>query len=284
MDTPAQARKLLSDTTQFHKDLVIQARDVSKLMDLLAFVADCISFAEKYLPTDLLKKWSDSDKTISELAKRTQPLFGYSTPDPKGIIYASISTASTAGTAIFTRLTNGYNFLEGKEQRDAYYGIALRFKGFVTGEEERKRARLFLASFNPVAAEKFWDSSEQLRGLPRDEDPQGPLMALRSALDLTVGSLLKMTPLTKSERSSLTQPALLPTIANHLANDDAAKVDLILANETFIELWKQLSAAKNTKVERDVAESLALRATSMLNLISRTVVPRLSSPADVSTA
>ncbi|OGO16961.1 MAG: hypothetical protein A2Z14_15290 [Chloroflexi bacterium RBG_16_48_8] len=271
MDTPTHARQLLNDTIIFQESLIDQARALSKFKDIVAFLVDCIAFAEKYLPPDLVREWSLSNQTIPLLVERTKPLFDHHTSDPKGLIFAVSSTASTASSDAFSFITGSHNYLEGKEERDEFSGLAMTYRNLVTGDEERDHVISFLKPINPTAASKYEDASHQFRLLPNGEDPQEPLMGLRSALDLTLRSLLEMAGLSRKDRSELKKASWLPTIAEHLSKDEASKIDLILANSQFQDLWEKLSAAKNTKLPVQVANALALQASSILNLISRTV-------------
>jgi hypothetical protein len=112
---------------------------------------------------------------------------------------------------------------------------------------------------------------EDFHALPIDEDFEGSLVTMRSAIDIAIQSLMKLIPLSKRERGDLKSVDELPTIAQYLAKDELSRVDIILANEQLIKLGKQLSASKEMGIHRQQAEALIHQSVAILNLIASTV-------------
>jgi len=270
MDTENQTKQLLLDTLEFQRQLTVQSRAAGKLREILEFIVKCIEFANKYLPEDMFQTWASDNKTIPLLAERAHPIFTFQSSDPHVALLAVNTTSGSASSNVFSFITNNLNFVEGRDARDEYNDLAAQYLGIVTSEDRRKKIYTFLSPLNTIAAQKFDTGVNQLASLPEGEDPQGPLMALRSALDLAMKSLLERTGLAKSEMK-LKQPARLPIIAEHLAKDAESKLNLILANDQFQDLWSKLSSAKNIRLPFDQARGLAMRITALLNLMAETI-------------
>jgi predicted XRE-type DNA-binding protein len=270
MKTPDSARHLLAATDQFQSKLVEQTRAAGKLRELLSFIVRCIEFAEKHLPSRIIEQWEEDHEALSVLSERLNPVFDFKAEEPTFAIRAANNTASVASSDVFSLITGSHNYIEGDDAREEYSTLAGLYFGIVTAEEKRENVYTFLSPLNSTAAQKFKDSTEQLSSIPPDEDPQGPLMGLRSALSLAITSLLEKANLSRSERN-LKLASRLPVIAEHLAKNAEAKLDLILANEQFQDLWRKLSAAKNTTLSYEIAQALAIRTIAMLNLIAETI-------------
>jgi hypothetical protein len=271
MNTPNLAKKLLEDATSFHALLVEQARTVAKIRDILEFIVECISFAEAYLPPDAISSWTDGSVVFGELSKRTKPIYSgpvKSIPVSLGPVY---TTSGSAATGTFAMLTDNFKYLEDNESRSKYVHLAGKYRSLISGPEEQSQVHAFLGPLDMTAQSKFNQSLKTFQSWPKDEDPQGPLLEMRSAIDLALDALFKLTPLSKSERGDLKKIAVLPTIAQHLAKDELAKIDLILANDRLEKLKSQLSASKQTIIPRIQAEALMSQAVAILNLIASTI-------------
>jgi hypothetical protein len=93
---------------------------------------------------------------------------------------------------------------------------------------------------------------------------------MRSALKITIDTLMKKSGLSRNEIKNLKLISTIPTIANHLAKDEESKIDLILISEKFKILWEKLAAAKEIALPREIAIGLAFEVTSILILLSQT--------------
>ncbi len=282
MDSSTRTRDLLQSTIQFHTSLIELARGVAAFRSVLEFIVECVGFAETYLPHVGLGAWIDSSLIFGELANRSQALFNYTSDDPQGLVRALYDTSGSAATGTFSYLNDNFKFLEDNRSRQEFNRLALNYRGLLSGPQQQQDVSSFLAPLNSTAASKFDHALKNLQSLPQSEDPQGALLEMRSAIDIAVDSLIEMTPLTKRERGDLKNAALLPTIAQHLARDEFAKVDLILASEHFMKLKQQLAASKELKLPRLQAEALMNQAVALLKLIATTVnLPGPSSAAYV---
>ncbi len=270
MNTPNQAKQLLKETTRFHTSLIQQARAVGKFKEILEFIVECISFAEKYFPQDTIDSWSEGKIILNELSERAKPIQNASIYNLPTLIPPVYTTGGTLATGTFAMLTDNFRFLEDNESRSEYSNLAGKYGGLLNGPEEQSRVQMFLEPLNATAQIKFNQSLQEMQSLPGDEDPQGPLVAMRSAIDLALRSLLKLTPLTKRERK-LKSVDLLPTIAQHLARDELTKVDLVLTNDRLAKLKGQLSASKEIKFSRTQADALMSQAVAILHLIASSI-------------
>jgi len=271
MDNIYKFRELFAQTTEYHSNLVDLTRAISKMLDIFSFIILCIEFAEKYIPQTSLIKWSESNESIPLLLDRVENLLPLSTPDALRESVFVINTSGSASSDSFAFLLDNYSFLESEIERSEFRDITQKYKTLLQANENRGGVVSYLSSLNPAAAQKFIDGSKQLDSLGKNEDAEGTLMLLRSALDLTIKSLIEKIGLTNNEESRVKKAEQIPLIANHLAKDESSKIDLILMNKTYIDLFPKLSAAKDKIVDRDRAIGLALEVTAILNLISKTL-------------
>lgn len=271
MDPKNNVHQLLDEANIYHKELIAHARAVSKLRDFIQFIADCIDFANRNFPGEITQEWIDNNEVIPVLAGRSRSIFVSRNPDSV-LTSAACSTGSTGSTVTFSFITSNYNFIESKDDRLEYLDLTKRYSDLTNSEEHQQLVYDYLTPIHQEAADKYIQGINEFQSLPMDEDPQGPLMALRSAIDLVLKNLIDQLPLTNEEKK-LKKVSQLPIIAEYLAKDEAAKIDLILANEQLQVLRGQLSASKNKKLPRDVAESLVSQATALLNLLATTVIP-----------
>lgn len=271
MDKSKLAKQLLEETNQFHTTLIEQARAIAKIRDLLDFIVQCIVFAEKYIPPSTLNTWVDSWTAFNLFSDRARPLLNQGAVAPHSIVPHLNTSGSTAATEIFALLTDNYSYFEDTSTRSQYSQLAGTYRGLLSGLEEQNKVHIFLTPLNTVAQVKFNQSLSEIQSLPTTEDPQGPLLAMRSAIDLAIDSLLRLTPLTKRQRGDLRSVDKLPAIAQHLSKDELSKIDLILANERFEQLKAQLSASKNSVISRPQADALMTQAVALLNLVANSV-------------
>ncbi|GEM_PF-3977188 len=264
-------RDLVLRTKEYQNDLVDLVRSISKVNDLFTFIDMCIDFAERNLDEKIVNKWITENKPMSVLNERINYVFTVSATDANRVMPSVYSTAGTAVYDAHNLLVSNYQYLENKEVRQEFLEITTTYKDLLINYENQHQVSQFLYSLNPIASTKYLNGTNQLQSIKPDEDPQGPLMLLRSALELTVISLLDRAGLTKKSISELQRDSAIPTIANKLAKDEFSKIDLILINESYKDLWKKLSATKNIVIDRDRAIGIALQITSILNLISKTI-------------
>ncbi len=271
MDTSSQAKQLFETTKQFHLSLVERAREIAKIRDILEFVVECISFAESCLPATAISSWKDGPLYLTELSNRTESIFA----SPISILekpFANLeTTAGSSGSGAFSILVDNYRFFEDNETRTGFSNLAARYKNLLSGQEQQDHIYRFLAPLSPTAQTKFSQALKDFHTLPTDEDFEGSLLTMRSAIDEAIRSLMERTPLTKTQRGDLQRFDELPTIARYLAKDELSKVDIILANDQFMKLKMQLSASKQMGIHRQQAEALINESVAILNLIASTV-------------
>jgi hypothetical protein len=270
MDTLEQVDHLLTDADEYHKNLIYKARAVAKFRDLLLFISECVAFAKKYFPEEITQPWLENDDQFPILTNRSLLILSEQDPDQINLDLIS-STGGTISSSSFSFLTSHYNYLETKQGRSEYSWLAEQYKGLLNSEEDQESVFIFVSPISKVAAAKYKQGIREFQSLPFDEDPQGPVMALRSAIDLLLDELIDLTPLTKKEKSSLKAVSTLPTIAEYLAKNEEAKVDIILANDQLQELWKQLSATKGKHFPKEVAGAYVSQVTAFLTLLANTL-------------
>jgi hypothetical protein len=272
MDTPTLAKNILKEITEYHEALVVQARGIGRVKKILTFVNACITFAEKYITFGDINFWNESKNSIEEFSNRVQPFYLGNALVINTPIMPSVDSASgTIATTVFGLLTDNYRHFEDNITRLEFAGLAEEYKGLLSGPQEERRVSAFLEPVNSIAYYKFENSLESFESLKENDDPQGSLMEMRSAIDLAIEELLKLTPLTKKERGDLQQIDRLPVIAQYLSKDEIAKVDLILANNRLSKLLSQLSASKQLSYSRIEAEALISQATAILSTIATSI-------------
>ena len=270
MSNREEVLNLLTSIDNYQVDLSEQSKAIAIVKRFLAFLIECVKFAEKYLPIEMVENWAESNKSIPLIAERIYPVFKHQSDNPLWTLNAVATTAGSASSDGFAFITGAYNFLETNEARDEFIGIAGKYKSILFQEEAQQTVNEFLAPIDPQAAKKYTSAVNQLSTLPPGEDPEGALVTMRSALNLTLNALLKKSGLTKAERK-LKQVEVIPKLAAILSKDITSQLDLLLISDQFMELNRRLSAAKDIKLDRDVAEGLALQATSILNQLARTI-------------
>jgi hypothetical protein len=259
-------RKINRQTKEYYKGLVDLSRSVNRLLEFLNFINMCIDFIEKKLPIDKLNDWSANSEILPVVNKRLNTLINSSLPDALPLIEPTINTSGSASSDCYSLLVNNFSYFEDNQTRNEFYKITDMYKGLVINEETQAGVSDYLAKTNPQAQIKYLNGSKQLQSLKPDEDYEGPLLLMRSALELTVDTLIKKIGVTGKKRVEY-----IPIIANTLAKDELSKIDLILINNNYMDLWKKLSITKNSFTDRDRAIGLALEVTSILNLLSKTL-------------
>ncbi len=271
MNEIVKIRDLNTETTGYLDSLDKLTRSVSEIRDLLDFMNLCIDYAEGNVPHQNIEKWSQSNPIFEEVLSRVNDV--YQKP-PQTAIQISNTVKNTAESAIadiFLLILINFSHIVAERERDAYYSLSAKFNQIINGEAEHLEVHSFLYRLNPLAASKFNEGSKQLRSIFANEDAEDPLISMRSALNLTIRTLIDQTGDTTIPK----QVELIPRIAKYYAKDQTAQVDLVISNKNFLYLWQLFSKTKDTPFGRDQAMGLALEVTSILNLLSRTIkLPR----------
>jgi hypothetical protein len=271
MNEIVKIRDLHTETTGYLDSLDKLTRSVSEIRDLLDFMNLCIDYAEGNVPHQNIEKWSQSNPIFEEVLSRLNDV--YQKP-PQTAIQISNTVKNTAESAIadiFLLILINFSHIVAERERDAYYSLSAKFNQIINGEAEHLEVHSFLYRLNPLAASKFNEGSKQLRSIFANEDAEDPLISMRSALNLTIRTLIDQTGDTTIPK----QVELIPRIAKYYAKDQTAQVDLVICNKNFLYLWQLFSKTKDTPFGRDQAMGLALEVTSILNLLSRTIkLPR----------
>jgi len=166
MDTSAEARSLLHEAHEHHEALISQARAVSSLRDLLGILVECISFAEKHLPSSISDPWLTQNAHVPVLVERSRPLFTGAFPASTQGLFSLATAASSADSDAFSFIAGSFNFLEDDDSRQEYYGLAGTFRDLLAGPEQQEEVHIFLAPLNVVADSKFRHSIEAFQALP----------------------------------------------------------------------------------------------------------------------
>jgi hypothetical protein len=271
MDGIVKIRELHTETTSYLDSLIELMRAISRIHDLLDFLILCIDYAEGNIPHQIIDKWSQSNPIFEELLSRSKDV--YSESPQTAILHISTveNTTASASADTYSFILNNISHLEAAREKDAFHSLSAKYNQIINGESERKEIHSFLYRLNPLAASKFNDGSNQLLSLFKDEDTEDPLTNMRSALNLTIRTLIDLT----GDATAPKQVELIPRIAKYFAKDQAAQADLVLRNKNFLYLWLKLSKTKDMPIRRDQAMGLALEAASILNLLYRTIkLPR----------
>jgi hypothetical protein len=280
MTTKDDVKVLLDNTDKYHNALIEQARSLSRFREIVAFLSRCLDFMERHLPEQAWRPWLDASKAIPHLLDQGSVTFLSIASDEPQSVHPVVASGSSATSDAFSFITEHVNYLEDAASRQDYADLALSYRTLLAGPDQQREVILYFAPTNTVFLEKFGHSIASLHALPREEDPQGPLLEMRSAIDIALDTLIKLTPLTRRERGDLKQASVIPTIAQHFARNDIAKMDLILSNERFQKLMRRLSATKEVKLGRDHAENLMAEAIALLHLMASTLAPMQPEPVD----
>ena len=264
-------RYIFTKSEEYHKNLLELTRSVSKLNDLLSFIVMCIDFAEKNIPDPILEKWADNNQSLQVLEDRVTLIIDNSPDESMNLIEHAIIASGSASSDYYSFLVTNYSNYETNDVRLKFQKITETYKDLLLNPITQSHVIDYLGEIDQRAQSKYLAASNQLMSMKPDEDAQGPLMVFRSVLEITIISLLKKSGLSKKELSDLHRADAIPTIASKLAKDEMSKIDLILVNGQYLDLWEKLSATKDTTLDRDRAIGLSLEITSILNLISQTL-------------
>jgi hypothetical protein len=271
MNEFVKIRDLHTETTGYLDSVDKLTRSVTEIRDLLDFLILCIDYAEGNIPHQFIDKWSQSNPIFEELLSRLNDV--YQKPPQTAIQNINIvkNTAGSAIADIYLLIPINYSHIVGERERDAFYTLSAKYNQIINGESEHLEVHSFLYRLNPLAASKFNEGSKQLLSIFANEDAGDPLISMRSALNLTIRTLIDLTGDTTIPK----QVELIPRIAKYYAKDQAAQVDLVICNKNFLYLWQLFSKTKDTTFGRNQALGLALEVTSILNLFSKTIkLPR----------
>ena len=273
MEPKATATQLLNQATQLHTDLIQAARDLSRYRDLIRFVSDCLDFAERHFPSTAVSPWLTKSRLIPRLWEAATPVFGAPATQLVKLTPALNTSGSSGAAEAFGHVVSNYKFVEDEQAREAFTGLTTTYRAILARDQERSEVQVFLWSVSPEATGKFLQASAHFESLPKGEDPEGALVEMRSAVDLALRALLRLTDLTRAEVTALKKKEWIPTIASHLAKNEIAKADLLLGSRDFMQLWHSLSSSKTSQLPPDVAAALIVQATGLLNLLAQTIDP-----------
>jgi hypothetical protein len=271
METSKDAHSLLVATNEFQKSLIEQARALDTFKQLVNFVAECLAFAERYIQPQTGRVWTQGDENVQILARHVTVLYAGGAAHPYRQITHAISSGSTTATMAFAYVNNHYSLYEGDEAQTEYKRLSGAFYELQSGPTVQAQVGTFLKGWNDRAQSKYVQALNGLRSLPHDEDAQGQLLMMRSAINLTMTGLLKRTPLTKKKRGDVKRNEELPTIAKYLARDQLARAALLDANDSFLQLTRQLAKTKDVPIPRPQADALMYQAVAVLKVIADSV-------------
>jgi hypothetical protein len=270
-DNIEQAKALLNELNNFHQLLIEQARAIARLTEIVEFIAECIEFAKKYYPPGIVITLTDSNEGLLELSNRTRTIFASSAQEAFEIMPSATTTSGSVASGSFATITSNYQHLEEKKAREDFWTLTAKYRELISGPEKEENVITFLGKIEPDAQAKYHHSIQSFKSLPKGEDPQGALLEMRSAIDLALKSLLKLTPLTRDEKGNLKAVDELPTIARFLGKDELSKTDILLTNLQVQTLKSQLSSSKEIVLTHEQAQALIFQSTAFLHLITETI-------------
>ena len=265
------AKDLLSGASEYHDTLIDLARGIDRFRQITDFIVRCIEFAEHYIPEDRYSGWLAENPHIPLMNTRATVLFSFESDNPNTDMDYLLSGSTSGSSDAFSFLMDQYNFYESKESRGEFLDLSMQYRNLFGRPEDINFVYTGINSFAPDAGDKFQHSFDSIASLPEDEDAQGPLLEMRSAIDMSLNALLKLTPLSKADRGDLKSVQVIPAIAKHLAKDDSSLVDLLTANELFEDLKNKLAASKQKKISRDQADALMTQSVSLLSQIIKSI-------------
>ena len=271
MSNDQLAREIQAGASQYHDTLIDLARGTDRLRRIMDFIVRCIEFAERYVPKDRYSGWLEQNPHIPLMSTRANVLFAFESDNPRNDLDHLLSATTSGSTDAFSFLMDHYNFYETKNARGEFLDLSQHLRDLYGRPEDIKFVFTGIEAFSPDAGSKFQHSFESMASLPEDEDPEGPLLEMRSAIDMTLNALLKLTPLSRSDQGDLKSVQMIPAIAKYLAMDDLSLVDLLAANELFEDLKGKLAASKHKKLPRDQADALMTQSVTLLSQIIKSV-------------
>jgi hypothetical protein len=242
-------------------------QEVSILRGILDFNYVCLNYAEANIPHQIIDDWAQTNPIFTELSRRLQEVYQDS---PQNAVQKIHSTEITAGSAFadtFSFILNNRSYIDGMREKEGFFSISATYNQFINGEDARKEIHSFLYRINPMAASKFIEGSGQLKIPPPIGEDINPLNDLRSALNLTIRTLVDRI----GEAKPPTQTEIIPKIAKFYGKDQTAQIDLAIRNRNFLLLWIKLSKTKDTSLSSDQAMGISLEIISILHLFTRTI-------------
>ena len=241
--------------------------DFSRIQNLLNFNIQCFDYAAGNIPHETIDEWSQANPIFMELSRRLEEVFH---DPPQNAILKTYNAETTAGSSLadtYSFILNNISHITGVREREGFRSISATYNQFINGEEVRKEIHSFLYRINPLAASKFMDGSSKLMNPGEGEDETTALNNLRSAMNLTIRTLIDQINSPKAP----TQNEIFPRISRYYGRDQIAQVDLAVRNRNFLFLWVKLSKAGDLNLSGDYAIGMALEVISTLYLLSRTL-------------
>jgi hypothetical protein len=259
------------ETSSSLDNLIELIRGVSRIHDLLDFLLICTDFAEANIPHQIIDDWYQSNPIFVELIRRSKEAYQAS---PRNGVLQITSTEITAESAIadtYSLILNNISHKDGESEKEGFLTISTRYNQLINGDAERKEIHSFLYRLNPLAASKFIEGSSNLLAQSSNDGSPNPLISLRSALNISIRTLMDLT----GEATVPKQTEIIPRLSKYFGKDPIAQVDINIRNRNFLLLWIKLSRTKDMTIGNDQALGMALEIISILNFISRTVkLPR----------
>jgi hypothetical protein len=267
MNETVKIRDLNTVTTGYLESLEYLTRSVSEIRDLLEFIFVCLNYAETNIPHQIIDDWAQTNPIFPELSRRLQDVYQDA---PQNAVQKIHSTEITAGSAFadtFSFILNNRSYIDGMREKEGFFSISATYNQFINGEDARKEIHSFLYRINPMAASKFIEGSSQLKIPPPIGEDINPLNDLRSALNLTIRTLVDRI----GEAKPPTQTEIIPKLAKFYGKDQTAQIDLAIRNRNFLLLWIKLSKTKDASLSSDQAMGISLEIISILHLFTRTI-------------
>jgi hypothetical protein len=264
-------RDLHTETSGYLDSLIEVIRGVSKIHDLLDFNTVCLDYAEANIPHQIIDEWSQSNPIFTELLNRLKEAYQVSLQNAIRNISNAELTAQSALADTYSLILNNISQINGGREKDGFYSISAKYNQFINDDAERKEIHSLLYRINPLAASKFNEGSSQLGIPPKGEGDENPWISLRSALNITVRTLMDLT----GDATVPKQAEIVPRIAKYYGKDQSAQLDLMVRNRNFLLLWVKLSKTKDMTISGDQAMGMALEIISILQFVTRTIkLPR----------
>jgi hypothetical protein len=170
---------------------------------------------------------------------------------------------STATGLSYGDITGSYSHYEDLETRAEADELADQYQKVQTARDIQAEVLRKLRWVSEAAAGKFeaaWDGFHQ--SVPSADPTSGPALQMRSALRLTVDSLVERLP----PNATRTREGCIEHIARHAARTPAAQTVLQGLTRQYVDLLDRLSAVKGkTDLERKRFRELIFQSTDFLN-------------------
>ncbi len=264
-------RYLHAETSGYLDGQIELIRVVSRIHELLDFLNSCIDYAEANIPHQIIDDWSQSNPIFIELQRRIKEAFEISPTKAIPLIKSAEITAESAIADTFSLVVNNISHKDGEREKEGFYSISKKYNQFINGDTEKKEIQSFLYRLNPLAASKFIEGAGTIVIPPSTDDQANPLINLRSALNISIRTLMELT----GEAAVPKQAEIFPRISKYYGKDQITQVDISIRNRNFLLLWIKLSKTKDVTISGDQAMGMALEIISILHFIARTAkLPR----------